>query len=327
MIRLCEVAPEYDIVCAGSLPGLAINREGYSFPVGKVEILHMFPMNFKEFLMAMDNDHLINSIEESFKSNKELALHDKALELYRTYLVVGGMPEAVKTYLDNKDFTFVKAKQMYINETYARDMAKYSTRTEAKRADAAYNSIPFQLAKENRKFQYNLIKSGARAKDYESSLDWLKTAGIVLQCTKVKEGKLPLNFYIDSLSYKVYMSDVGLLTAKNDSIPMNIIADKNIGAEAKGALTENYIAQQLAFNEIPLYYWESDSTAKVDFVWQGDETVMPIEVKSSDNVKAKSLMQFVKKYEPKYSIRISAKNFGFENKIKSVPLYAVWCIK
>lgn len=325
--RFYEVAPEYHIVCAGSLLGLAVKREGFSFPVGRVEILHMSPMNFKEFLMATNNDHLINSIQESFDNNKELVLHDKALELYRTYLVVGGMPEAVKTFLDTKAFASVKAKQMFIHETYARDMTKYSTQTEAKRADATYNSIPFQLAKENRKFQYNLIKSGARAKDYESSLDWLKQAGIILQCTKVREGKLPLNFYIDNLSYKVYMADVGLLTAKNDAIPMNIIADKNIGGEAKGALTENYIAQQLVANEIPLYYWESDGTAEIDFVWQGEETVLPIEVKSADNVKAKSLIQFIKKYEPKYSIRISAKNFGFENGIKSVPLYAVWCIR
>ncbi|MCL2630982.1 MAG: DUF4143 domain-containing protein, partial [Firmicutes bacterium] len=325
--RFYEVAPEYHIVCAGSLLGLAVKRESFSFPVGKVEILHMFPMNFKEFLMATNNGHLVKSIQESFDNNKELVLHEKALELYRTYLVVGGMPEAVKTYLETKNFISVKAKQMYIHETYARDMTKYSTSTEAKRANATYDSIPFQLAKENRKFQYNLIKSGARAKDYEDSLDWLKQAGIILQCTKAREGKLPLNFYVDPLSYKVYMADVGLLVAKNDSIPMNIIADKNYGGEAKGALTENYVAQQLAANEIPLYYWESDGTAEIDFVWQGEETVLPIEVKSADNVKAKSLMQFIKKYSPKYSIRISTKNFGFENDIKSVPLYAVWCIK
>jgi len=324
--RFCEDAPQYHIACAGSLLGLAVKREGYSFPVGKVEILHMFPMNFKEFLMAEGNEYLAGSIEKSFKEHKPLVLHEKALELYRIYLVVGGMPEAVKTYLQTKDFTLVKAKQMNIHETYARDMSKYSTLAEAKRADAAYNSIPFQLSKENHKFQYNLIKSGARAKDYENSLDWLKAAGIALVCTKVKEGKLPLNFYIDPLSYKIYMADVGLLTAKNDSIPMNIIADKNIGDEAKGALTENYIAQQLAANGIPLYYWESGGTAEVDFVWQGKETVLPIEVKSADNVKAKSLVQFVKKYGPQYSIRISTKNFGFENNVKAVPLYAVWCI-
>jgi predicted AAA+ superfamily ATPase len=327
--RFCETAPEYHVACAGSLLGLAINREGFSFPVGKVEIFHMYPMNFKEFLMAVRTDDgvMIKQIEESYENNTELAVHDKALELYRTYLVVGGMPEAVQTYVDTKDFILVKAKQMNIHETYARDMTKYSTQTEAKRADAAYNSIPFQLAKENKKFQYNVIKSGARAKDYENSLDWLKQAGIILQCTKVREGKLPLNFYADPLSYKVYMADVGLLTAKNDSIPMHIIADKNIGGEAKGALTENYVVAQLAANGIPLYYWESEGTEEIDFVWQGAETVLPIEVKSADHVKSKSLMQFVKKYSPEYSIRISAKNFGFENGIKSIPLYAVWCIK
>jgi hypothetical protein len=324
--RFCEEAPEYNIVCAGSLLGLAVKREGYSFPVGKVEIAHMFPMNFKEFLVATDNEYLMTAIEDCFAANKPLVLHEKALELYRLYLLIGGMPEAVKTYLDTKDWTLVKAKQMSIHETYTRDMGKYASATEAKRAEATYNSIPAQLAKQNHKFQYNLIKSGARAKDYEGSLDWLKSAGIVLQCTKVKEGKLPLAFYADSLSYKVYMSDVGLLAAKSDAIPMNIIADKNIGGEAKGALTENYIAQQLAFNEIPLYYWESGGTAEVDFVWQGDQTVLPIEAKSADNVKSKSLAQFVNKYKPKYSIRVSSKNFGFENGIKSVPLYAVWCI-
>ena len=327
--RFYEVAPEYHIACAGSLLGLSVKREGYSFPVGKVELLNMYPMNFKEFLWAVGNESIISIMENAFENDVPLSsvLHEKALEYYRTYLVVGGMPEAVKTYIEKKDFTLVKAKQMYIHSTYYNDMSNYSTTAEANRARAVYNNIPAQLAKANHKFQYALIKSGGRAKEFESGLDWLKTAGIVLSCVKIKEGKVPISMFADTLSYKIYMADVGLFTAKADFPISSILTNMNLGDFAKGALSENYVAQQFASAGKPLYYWESEGKAEVDFVLQGETKSIPVEVKSADNVKSQSLSVYVKKYATQFSIRISTKNFGFENGIKSVPLYAVWCIK
>jgi predicted AAA+ superfamily ATPase len=321
----CENAREYHIACAGSLLGLAVNRGKYSFPVGKVDLLHMYPMNFEEFLTEV-NPYMIPLIRKSYESDSQFALHEQALELYRTYLVVGGMPEVVSKYIETKDFDYTKVKQFSIFETYIADMAKYATGAEYLRHKETYNSIPYQLAKENKKFQFNLIQSGARSKNYADSLLWLQAANIVLQCTKVREGKHPLAFYADALSYKIYMSDVGLLTAKSEYSPASIIADINLGGEAKGALCENYVAQELTANGHALYYWESQGTAEVDFILQKDGKVIPAETKAAEHVKAKSLNQFVKKYDIEYSIRISAKNFGFENNIKSVPLYAVFCI-
>ena len=336
----CEQAPEYNIIAAGSLLGVAVNRritknnaetgdeKGISFPVGKVEILTMYPMNFEEFLMAA-NPYLLENIKECYLTNSPLSetAHEKALELYRTYLFTGGMPRAVADYLEKDDFDFVRIKQNEILVLYTADMAKYTTRSEQVKIAAIYDSIPAQLARENKKFQYSIVGSGARAAFYETGLDWLKNAALVLKCEKAREGKIPLKSYVDMLSYKVYMSDVGLLNAKS-AVPKNIVlTGSGLGGEAKGALTENYVAQELTFNGHQLYYWESGGKAEVDFLLQNSEGVIPVEVKSAENVQAKSLKEFVKKYSPPYSIRISARNFGFENNIKSIPLYAVFCIK
>ncbi len=324
-----ENAPEYNIICAGSLLGIAINRGHYSFPVGKVDMLNMYPMNFKEFLLATNNEALLTMIEDSYEKDTPLVkvLHNKAIDLYKTYLIVGGMPNAVMEYINKKDFDYVRVAQNNIFNAYVSDMSKYSTQNDTIKTMAVYDSIPSQLAKENKKFQYNLIKSGARATAYENSLVWLDKAGLVLKCTKAKEGKLPLEFYKDALSYKVYMSDVGLLSAKSNIKSALILTEKNFGGEAKGALTENYVAQELTANEIKLYYWESNNTAELDFLLELDNQIIPIECKSAENVKAKSLTVFNSKYNITKSIRISTKNFGFENNIKSVPLYAVFCIK
>jgi predicted AAA+ superfamily ATPase len=252
-------------------------------------------------------------------------MHELALEQYRTYLAVGGMPECVLEYVNRKDFDFVKVKQLGICEIYTNDMVKYCTRTEAMRNIAAYNSVASQLAKENRKFRYNLIQSGARAKDYSDALFWLEKANIVIKVPKTNEGKMPLYGYEDLLSFKVYFSDVGLFSAKSD-LSAAVILTQNYGGEVKGALTENYVAEELTANGIRPYYWESRGTAELDFVIQQQDKIVPIEAKSDLNTKAKSLDTFRKKYNIEKSIRVSAKNFGFENGIKSVPLYAVWCI-
>ncbi|MDR0312716.1 MAG: DUF4143 domain-containing protein, partial [Treponema sp.] len=225
-----------------------------------------------------------------------------------------------------KGFDFVKAKQLAICEMYTNDMVKYCTRTEAMRNIAAYNSVAAQLAKENRKFQYNLIQSGARAKDFADALFWLEKANIVIKVPKTNEGKMPLAGYEDLLSFKIYFNDVGLFSAKSNLVAAAILT-QNYGGEVKGALTENYVSAELVANGIRPYYWESRGTAELDFVIQQQDKIVPIEAKANQNTKAKSLDTFRKKYNIEKSIRISAKNFGFENGIKSVPLYAVWCIR
>lgn len=249
------------------------------------------------------------------------------MELYRIYVLTGGMPQAVLEYLRQQDFNFVLAAQKNLNDAYIADMAKYATPNETTKIMAAFSSIPAQLAKDNRKFQYKVIKSGARAYEYETPLEWLKASGVIIKCNKISEGKLPLPAYVDNASFKVYMADIGLLCSKFGIPPNVVLVDTKSFDGFKGALAENYVATALTANGYTPYYWESQGTAEVDFVIQDSEgNIIPIEVKASDNVRSKSLNQYIAKYKPIYSIRISSKNFGFENNIKSVPLYAVFCI-
>ena len=323
----CENAPQYHIIAAGSLLGVAINREKYSFPVGKVDMITLCPLDFEEFLQAIGNGALIGLIQKSFADFSPLSLHDMAINLYKTYLVVGGMPQAVIEYIETRDFNFVAAAQKTINDAYIADMAKYASPQETTRIMAAWASIPAQLAKENRKFQYKVIKSGARAHEYETPLDWLKFAGIIHKCARVSEGKIPLSAYADNDSFKVYMMDTGLLCSKF-GIAANVIINGAYAFEGyKGALAENYICQCLVNNGFAPFYWSSPGKAELDFVFQDSQgRVLPLEGKSADNVKSKSLKQFVCLYEPEYAIRVSAKNFGYENNIKSIPLYALFCL-
>ena len=323
-----EEANEYHIVAAGSLLGLAINRGHYSFPVGKVDMLTMYPLSFEEFLYATDNEDLIEMIRESYASfiPLDIPFHNRALELYRKYLVVGGYPAVVKTYLETENYDAVRSVQANISNSYIADMTKYSTPNDTIRSIAVFNSLPSQLGKENTKFQYAVVKRNARAKDYELSLEWLKTAGVVLENIKVTEGKIPLSVYERIDSFKIYYSDVGLLCFKSGLFPQDILVNSSASDRARGLLAENYIAEQLISRGYRLNYWESDGKAEIDFVIRQSDSIIPVEVKSADNVKARSLRIFVEKYEPKYSIRISQKNFGFENDIKSIPLYAVFCL-
>ncbi len=324
-----EKTPLFHIIAAGSLLGVAVNREGFSFPVGKVERLTMYPMNFEEFLRALGEKALADNIKNAYESNTALPqnIHTMAMELYDTYLVTGGMPKAVLEYIEKKDFEFVRIIQRNILADYESDMVKYASVSESVKIRAVYTSIPAQLAKENRKFQYSIISSNARAASYEAGIQWLRDAGLIYKCSKTKEGKIPLKSYVDLLSYKIYMNDTGLLNCYSDTPPALVLSG-NFGGEAKGAVTENYIMQQLVFNGLTLYYWESQGKAEIDFVLQlGGGSVVPLEAKSSIHTKSKSLAVFVQKYGVNTAIRVSAKNFGFENGIKSVPLYAVFCIR
>ena len=324
----CENAPGYHLIAAGSLLGVALNRERYSFPVGKVDMLNLYPLDLEEFLWATGNKSLCTLIREAYADFHPLSLHETALELYRTYLVVGGMPRAVLEYVEKQDFDFVLAAQKSLNDAYIADMAKYASPQETTRIMAAWGSVPAQLAKENQKFQYKVIRSGARAYEYETPLDWLKTAGIIQKCRRVREGRLPLSAYADNSSFKVYMVDTGLLCSKF-GIPANAILHSPHSFDGfKGALAENYIMQALVANGASPYYWSSPGKAELDFVFQDREgNIIPLEAKSADNVRAKSLGIFVSLYHPPFAIRVSARNFGFENNIKSIPLYAVFCLE
>jgi len=324
----CEEAPEYHIVAAGSLLGLAINRGNFSFPVGKVNIMTMYPLSFEEFLLATGNEVLIEKIKESYTSFSPLptVYHNLALDLYHKYLVVGGYPAAVKTYIETQNLDAVRAVQADISEAYIADMAKYANPSETVRSIAIFNTLPSQLAKENTKFQYAVIKSNARAKDYELSLQWLKNASVVLENIKTTESKIPLELYEQIDSFKIYYSDVGLLCLKSGILPQDVIVNSNLSDRARGLLAENYVAEQLVTLKQKLHYWESDGKAEIDFILRLGDDVVPLEVKSADNVRSRSLKVFVDKYSPKYSIRLSTKNFGFENGIKSIPLYAIFCL-
>ena len=323
-----EKTPEYHIICAGSLLGVAINREQYSFPVGNVDSVTLYPLDFEEFLWAQSEDKLVECIIDAFINSKALpaALHERAMDLYRQYLITGGMPRAVMEYIETKSFLTVPEIQNKIINDYIADMSKYADNAESVKIRAAYDSIPLQLAKDNKKFQYKLAKKGGTATIFGAAIDWLNFAGVVLKCEKVEHGFMPVSVYRDLSSFKLYMGDVGLLTMKSGISQNTILSAGVIENTFLGAISENYVAQTFASKNYGLYYWTNDGTAELDFVLQKGDEIIAVEVKTGIRVKSRSLNMFVSKYKTDYSIRISAKNFGFENNIKSVPLYAVFCI-
>lgn len=325
----CEEAPEYHIIAAGSLLGVAVNREKHSFPVGKVDRFTMYPMDLEEFMMALGEKELADRIRECYRTNTPMptALHDAAMTLYRKYLVVGGMPEAVDRFAETGDYTLVRHIQDTILMDYLDDMSKYQgNANEIKKTRLTYNNIAVQLSKKNTRFQYKLIKSGARAAEYENAVEWLTMANLVSQIYRAEQIKKPLENYRDIDSFKIYLSDLGLLCAKKDIVPNDILYMVDELDDFKGGMAENYVNTQLVMNGFTTYYWESDRGAEVDFVIQLCGKLIPIEVKSADNVKAKSLKVYIETNKPDYAIKISAKNFGFENNIKTIPLYAAFCI-
>ena len=323
----CENGPEYHVIAAGSLLGVALKREKYSFPVGKVDRLTLYPLDFEEFLWATGNRPLAEMIHEAYQEFTPLSLHDTALDLYRKYLVVGGMPQPVSIYAETKDFNFVLAVQKALNDAYIADMAKYATPQETVKIMAAWGSIPAQLAKENHKFQYRVIRSGARAYEYEIPLQWLESAGMINRCVRVTEGKMPLTAYADNEAFKIYMVDTGLLCSKFGIAANAVLTGEHRMDGFKGALAENYIMQALMTNGIRPYYWTLQQRAELDFVFQDRQgNIIPLEGKSADHVRSKSLNTFMSRYDCPYAIRVSARNFGFENGIQSIPLYGLFCL-
>jgi len=325
----CEEAPQFHVIAAGSLLGVAVNREKFSFPVGKVDELSMYPMDFEEFLWAMNHAALSLQILDHFNQDKSMpgALHDEAMEFYRKYLITGGMPAAVQEFVETGSFLTVKDLQGRILNEYIADMAKYAQPTTSVRIRACYHSIPAQLAKENVKFQYKTVQRGGTATIFGESIEWLVFAGIALKCQKVSQGFMPVSAYADLSDFKLYMSDAGMLTMKSGMATQTILSPLEEDNMFLGMISENYVAQALVCNGFPLFYWKNENTAELDFVVQIAGEVVPIEVKKGKRTKSASLNMFMKQYNSRFAIRISGKNFGFENKIRSVPLYAVWCLR
>lgn len=322
-----EEAPVYHIAAAGSLLGVAINRNQTSFPVGKVNVIRLYPLDFEEFLTATGNDLLIDEITECYTQMSPIneGLHQKALDLYHDYLIVGGMPEAVKAFIETNSYIDASLVQSSIIDSYTADMAKYASNSEAVKIRACYNSIPAQLAKDNKKFQYKVVQKGGSSSIFGASLEWLKQAGVILECQRVDQGTMPLPVYADQTSFKIYMSDVGLLVNKSQmSVNTIITGESNI---FMGAVTENYIAQQLAAKNYPLYYWTvANSQAELDFVLQKNDKIYAIEVKKGEHVRSRSISVFKQKYSPDYAIRFSQKNFGKTEEVISIPLYAAFLL-
>ena len=324
----CEDAPDYHIIVAGSLLGVAVNREKFSFPVGKVDMKTLYPMDMEEFLLALGEEKLVEQIKQSFQTDTPMpsALHDAAMQLYRQYLVVGGMPECVMQFAETKDYILVRHTQDTILASYLNDMSKYNNLNEIKKTRLTYDNVTVQLSKKNTRFQYKLLKKGGRASEFENAIEWLCLSGIVSQVYRVEQIKKPLENYRDIDAFKIYVSDLGLLCAKKDLVANDVLYMVEELNDFKGGMTENYVNVQLTINEYRTYYWESERGAEIDFVIQRDGKPIPIEVKSADNTRAKSLKVYMETYNPDYAIKLSTKNFGFEDKKKIVPLYAAFCI-
>ncbi|NLC43453.1 MAG: ATP-binding protein [Clostridiales bacterium] len=324
----CEDAPDYHIIVAGSLLGVAVNRTKFSFPVGKVDMKTLHPMDMEEFLLALGEDELVTRIKSCFVNNTPMpsALHDVAMQFYRQYLIVGGMPECVAQFAKTKDYILVRYTQDTILASYLNDMSKYNNLNEIKKTRLAYDNITVQLSKKNTRFQYKMIKKGGRASEFENAIEWLSLSGIVSQVYKVEQIRKPLENYRDIDTFKIYVSDLGLLCAKKDLLANDILYMSEELNDFKGGMVENYVNVQLTINGYNTYYWESQRSAEIDFVIQREGKLIPIEVKSADNTRAKSLNVYMDTYKPAYAIKLSAKNFGFEDNKKTVPLYAAFCI-
>lgn len=323
----CESEKNYKIVVAGSLLGVKVNRFKSSFPVGKVWIDYLYPMDFEEFLIAIGEKKLLELIKESYNSMKPMLEpnHNKALSLYNEFLCIGGMPVAILNYIehDKNIFKFEDDILNMIITSYLADMSKYTENMESLRNNKIYNSIPAQLGKENKKFKYSLVENSARAREYESSMEWLLSSNMLLKCQSINTPKSPLKAYVEN-NFKIYLSDIGLLRVLAKIGVNEIITNKNM--LYKGVFIENYVAENLYAKYKELYYWILGNEYEVDFLININGNIIPIEVKASDNTSSKSLNYYIKRFKPEYAIRLSTKNFGESNGIKSIPLYASFLI-
>ena len=322
----CENAPEYAVVAAGSLLGVAIHK-GVSYPVGKVDSLEMHPMSFREFLEAMQEEQLASLI--SSKNHAMMSdFSSKYIFWLKNYYYVGGMPEIVQYFAEHKDYQEVRRMQKAILDQYEDDFGKHATNAELARIRMVWNSIPMQLAKENKKFFFGQIKNGARMKDFEVAIEWLLDCGLITKVYRVNKPAMPLKAYIDFAAFKLFLLDVGLLVALSELDAESILEGNEIFVEFKGALTEQYVLQELVAETeyTPYYYATEKATFEMDFMIQKGKNIVPVEVKAETNQQAKSLKACCQKYRPEYAVRISMKNYQEEEWLTNLPLYAVSCI-
>ena len=317
-----ENAPQYTVIAAGSLLGVAIH-EGVSFPVGKVESLNIYPLSFREFLMAVGENALAELITERDHQTMNL-FSDKYINWLKLYYYIGGMPEAVNDYAQNGDVTSVREIQKQILDLYESDFSKHTPDTELARLRMVWNSVPLQLAKENKKFFFGQIRQGARAKDFENAIEWLLDCGLIGKVHRAEKPGIPLKAYIDFAAFKIYLLDVGLLGAMSDLDARTILEGNDLFTEFKGALTEQYVFQQLlADTDYTPYYFSASSHTEIDFLIQKEGSVVPVEVKAEENVRAKSLKAYYDKYHPSCAVRCSMRDYRDDGWLVNLPLYAV----
>lgn len=322
-----ENAPEYAIVAAGSLLGVALHQ-GTSFPVGKVDFLDLYPLSFREFLCALGEDRYNELLEKNDVSMVTI-FKTKYMERLREYYYVGGMPEVVSDFIENKDYIRVREIQKNLLNYYQQDFSKHAVNQLVPRLNLVWNSIPMQLAKENKKYIYGQVREGARAKDFELAIQWLLDCGLIHKVTRVGKPALPLKAYLELDAFKMYMVDIGLLIAMTDLDAKVIIDGNRIFTEFKGALTEQYVLQQLISEFVidPYYYSASNSKGEIDFLLQTKTSILPLEVKAEENLKAKSLKVFCEKYEPHNAVRTSMADYREQEWMANIPLYAIVWIK
>lgn len=319
----CENAPQYHIVCAGSLLGIALHH-GTSFPVGKVDFLKLYPLSFKEFLMATDKERFAELLD---KQDFDMVTNFKQtyIDSLKQYYFVGGMPEAVQSFAENKDFNEVREIQKRILAAYEQDFSKHAPNEIVPRLRMLWNSVPSQLAKENKKFIYGLVREGARAKDFETAIMWLSDCGLVHKLSRVHAARIPLRAYEDLKAFKLFVVDVGLLGCMAGLRQRTLLDSNDLFVEFKGALTEQYVCQQLkTIEDLDMYYYTNGrGSCEVDFVVDTGEQIIPVEVKAELNLKAKSLKTYQEKFLPELSIRTSMTDYKKEEWLVNLPLYAI----
>ncbi|WP_027431243.1 ATP-binding protein [Lachnospira multipara] len=317
-----EEARDYHVIVAGSLLGIHLH-EGTGYPVGKVDELRLYPMSFEEFVLAMGEEKLLDFLKEA-KWDELSPLAKKYKELLRQYYYVGGMPEVVQSYIDNSDLKTVRRLQKQILSDYQNDFSKHAPTSELAKINMVWNSIPSQLAKENKKFLYGSLKKGARAKEFENAIQWLVNTGLVYKVNRINKVCKPIKFYEDTAAFKLFVSDLGLLGAMSDTLAKDVLVNNKAFVEYKGAFTEQYVCQQYvsATSECPMYYTNEKSTLELDFVIQLDE-VYPLEVKAEENRRSKSLTTIMKENEELKGIKMTMSDYKKQDTITNIPLYAV----
>ena len=324
-----EQAPEYHIICAGSLLGVSL-CEGISFPVGKVNFLNLYPLSFSEFLMAIGKgqyESLINSKTPDVELIKSFSSDLK--EFLKYYFFIGGMPEVVSTWIETNDFNEVRRVQLELLETYKNDVSKHTSPEVANKIRQVWDSVPGQLAKENKKFLYSVVKQSARAREYENAINWLANAGLITKVYRVNKPGIPIKAYEDLETFKIFVLDTGLLCSMTLLSARALLDGNKLFTEFKGALTEQYVCQQLISEfQIEPFYWSSkDGSAEIDFIFQDNDSVVPVEVKSEINLQAKSLKLYREKYNPATLLRFSLSDYINHGNLKDIPLYAIPMIK